>query len=195
MPASDIPEVRKGDKKWTFLSAKLANWVIKRLNALFRVTVKPDGIGKWDAGEEGIVLTINATPGGAGEVSRHAYQTYENGDLAVSIQFGMHGDEIVPTVAGISILEDPILLLPYATNFIYAKLSTNSSGVLDANDIDVYPSTQSNNDPNGDGTDADFYQLISAPVVSGGEITAINQNVNGSQAFQYCGGTMLFGLV
>jgi hypothetical protein len=199
MPVEPIKYVSRGDSAWTMMHATLANWVISRLNVLFcKVTVKPDGAGKWEAGEEGIVLTVSAT--GTASVT-HPYQTYENGSDAstkrVSVRFGAHGDEIIPTINGSDPIDSfpaPIIDLSSGSNYIYAKLSTDSVGTLTTVDISRYSGVQTSVDPNGNGTDGEFYQLISLPTVTGSTLV-VNQNVSGSQAYQYCNGGMLFGLV
>lgn len=185
MPVENIPYVSVGDKIWTFMSSKLANWIISRTNVLSNIKVKPDGSGFFDIGEEGATLWITSS-----EDSGYPYKVYPNGEARVSIQPGTHGG-ILPTVNGVSIEVSPAqtLSVPSGSSYIYAKLSSDSDGVIEEGDviIDIFNSTQTNDDPNEDGTDAEFYDLI-ATITRTNDSISISNVVNNSRAFIYCSG-------
>jgi hypothetical protein len=173
MPVSDLPYVTKGDKKLTLLTTWLANWVIKRLNILAKVTVKPDGAGKWECGEEGIVLTLASIASPAALII-HPYQIYISSPGNIKLRVGSHNGLPPSNIS----LEFEYTI----ANYVYAKLTTDGDGARSDLVIEVDSAEQSNDDPNGDGTDATFYDEIGRILEDG---SIINTVIN-SRAWGYC---------
>jgi len=152
------------------------------------VFVYEDGKGNFTLDARGGEDGVSAPP--------HAYRVIDASSQsgpAVTVTPGSHNG-IVPTINGTPISDvdpAPILTLGAAVKIIYIELNLNvdtafieSCSINSSNEITV---------PEGDATTV--YQIIAFATFSAESGLTLNQNVSGSQAYQACGGTNLFGLI
>jgi len=141
--------------------------------------------------------TINIGGRGGDGSSVHPYQGFDasSGSTAkVTVQYGTH-NSVVPTISGTPLsvtLADNLLTLGGSDTIVYIQCDLD--GNYQITDASIHSGTTL---PTSDDTTA--YQILFAVAIttdgSGNASVAIAGNVLGSQAFQYCGGSHLFGLV
>lgn len=169
----------------------------KLVNAVKRNQLKPGKDYTIRETPVGVSLDIRGGRGSATPDNSHPYKGYDASTGAspiINIQYGSHNG-IVPEIDSSPMAvsrEDNVLELAESDSIVYVELALDSGHHITDGTIQASSSAL----PTSDDTTA--YQLLFAvdvSVVSGVASVAIAQNVGGSQAYQYCGGSHLFGLV
>lgn len=159
---------------------------------LDRTPLPPPGALVTDQPGQGRMITPGVGKEGTPD---YPYKVYPNGAGLVSVVFGSHTFQdtvLIAELDGTSIDTIPAPTLAVSgTQFIYAKLTTDIDFEVDEFVIDAFASLQTDDDPNSDGTEGTFYDLIAEVQVDGSSITIL-PNINNSRLFKYCG-TMLKG--
>jgi len=128
----------------------------------------------------------------------HPYKGYDFSDGStpkVAVQYGSH-NSIVPTIAGVPLSADlslNLVTLTTSAKIVYAELSLNGGGSITSASIQSSNSTSPPTSTNTTAYQTLFGVLVT--VTSGVASVAVSDNVLGSQAYQRCGGSHLFGLV
>jgi len=180
-PAPEFPMKSKRLKKW---AEDFADWC--------EMGFPVSGIGAMVSEEAG-GRAVNVA-GSIIAATTHPLLIFPDGG-GIRIVYGTIGG-IVPD--GMQPGDSPTFILSGMTGsgVVYGGVDTDSGipAPITAS-IAFAASKPADVDPNGDGTDGNFYFQIGSYTVSDKGAIKTAQNVSGSQAFQYCGGSALWGLV
>lgn len=158
----------------------------------------PDILPQTRPGGTAYLLAARPAAGGASAAPVHPYQGADASDGStpkVSIRWGSH-NSVVPTIGGTPLGLDPagnVLTLGVSAKIVYVQLDLDGDKQVTAASIH-----SSNDTAPPAGTSSTAYQTLFAVAVTveeGRASVAVSANVGGSQAYQYCLGSHLFGLI
>lgn len=146
---------------------------------------------------DGSVIHLAQGVGSRGTASAHPYKGFNASvttTAKVVIQYGTH-NSVVPTIDGTPlsvVLSNNVLTLGGSDTLVWIQLDLDGSYAITSASIHSGTTLPTSDDETA-------YQTLFAVDIttndSGNEVVAVAQSVSGSQAYQYCGGSHLFGLV